>query len=693
MPGRDFLDPKSLVYVTYFADNISAGMDRKCEGEKSSYLYFDKNAELEKIFNIFWGRHDNNTIPHDSYNLIRENIKQQLIHTKVSPDEINSLLNLLEATCSTIPSSTNKSELVDVSLYDHAKTTTGIALCLYDYLKSLHVNDYRDAFFSRYPSKYYREPIFLLFSCDMSGIQDFIYNISGSGALKQLRARSLYLEIMIEHIVDELLEKLELNRANLLYTGGGHAYLLLPNTPEVKQAITLFQSELKEWFLSQYQTDLFLASAWIECSPNDLMNKGEDKNRFSNLFRTLSSRLSDVKASRYSAKDIWKLNFDNEQTTQKGRECRECHRTNALFEDNDICEICNSFASVSKHLIDKDVFCIVPSTSSTNGYENAFPLPFSSKMIVLSRESYLAKKPEVKRIYTKNSWDTGIRLATHIWMGDYTAPTEGEGISAYAHNSATSIKKGIQRLGVLRADIDDLGAAFVSGIPLDKASISRTTTLSRSLSYFFKYQVNKILEKGEYQLQVIYSGGDDLFIIGNWSDVLYASIDIKKEFEEFTGNGCLTISAGIGMFDEKYPVAIMASKTGALEERAKGFKQQNEDGSISFKNAIALWDEDNTFSWNDFVNIIEPRMREIATLFNSTDKGKAFVYKMIALLRNFDDISSAPRLAYLLARSFEEATIEKESYRKFYDWALEKRQRRCLIAALEWYVYSIREKG
>ena len=31
---------------------------------------------------------------------------------------------------------------------------------------------------------------FLLLSMDMSGIQDFIYNISGSKALKSLRSRS-----------------------------------------------------------------------------------------------------------------------------------------------------------------------------------------------------------------------------------------------------------------------------------------------------------------------------------------------------------------------------------------------------------------------------------------------------------------------------------------------------------------------
>lgn len=82
--------------------------------------------------------------------------------------------------------------------------------------------------------KSYDEEMFLLYSMDISGIQSFIYTIGEKGALKGLRARSFYLEIMMEHIVDELLEKLSLSRANLIYTGGGHCYLLLANTDDTR---------------------------------------------------------------------------------------------------------------------------------------------------------------------------------------------------------------------------------------------------------------------------------------------------------------------------------------------------------------------------------------------------------------------------------------------------------------------------
>jgi len=696
MTASSSLNSDSLAYITYFADNISAGMDRKSEGEEDEAAVFDKDTNLRKIFNILNGHHDENVIFHGDYNAIRESIKQQLIQIRISPQEVNSLLNLLEATTSDIPSSTNLSELVDVSLYDHLRTTAGLAACIYDYFAERGISDYRQALFSRGSSQsYYSEPMFMLVSCDMSGIQDFIYNISGTGALKQLRARSLYLELMMEHIVDELLDRLALSRANAIYTGGGHAYLLLPNTQKAKTTLQAFRDDLKSWFIKEHGTDLYVATACVACSADDLSNKGEDKQRFSELFKSLFVGLSDAKASRYTASDIRQMNFNN-CFADTGRECRECHRSTALATHGDICATCESLHSISAELIRKSVFAVVGERAEGGSLSGAhLSLPFDCELVLYDRQSYLSQRPVVKRVYTKNSWDAGIDLATHIWMGDYTAETNGRGVASYAEYATTLEKgRGIKRLGVLRADVDDLGAAFASGIPSEKVSISRTATLSRALSYFFKHKINEILDSGKYQLQIIYSGGDDLFIVGNWSDVLYAALDIRKALREFTGNDALTISAGVGMFDEKYPIARMASEAGALEDAAKLHAETSESGTLRLKDAIALWRNDLAFSWSDFASIIEPRMREIADIFERHEKGKAFVYKMVSLLRSYDQVISAPRFAYLLARSFEDDERNRDELcRKFYEWASDDRQRRCLIAALEWYVYSIRERG
>ena len=88
--------------------------------------------------------------------------------------------------------------------------------------------------------------------------------------------------------------------------------------------------------------------------------------------------------------------------------------------------------------------------------------------------------------------------------------------------------------------------------------MSRTATLSRQLSVFFKYYIRDILENGEYSIQgedskrkrkvtIVYSGGDDVFLVGSWNDVIEAAVDLSEKFKCYT-QGTLSISAGIGIY-------------------------------------------------------------------------------------------------------------------------------------------------
>lgn len=95
-----------------------------------------------------------------------------------------------------------------------------------------------------------------------------------------LRARSFYLEMLTEHLIDELLARVGLSRANLNYSGGGHAYLLLPNTESARKSVEQFEREANDWLLENFATRLFHrhgqrtacrerpdASAERECEP------------------------------------------------------------------------------------------------------------------------------------------------------------------------------------------------------------------------------------------------------------------------------------------------------------------------------------------------------------------------------------------------------------------------------------------
>ena len=142
--------------------------------------------------------------------------------------------------------------------------------------------------------------------------------------------------------------------------------------------------------------------------------------------------------------------------------------------------------------------------------------------------------------------------------------------------------------------MDNLGTTFVHGFQGKNGentytTISRTATLSRQLSLFFKCYINNILREEstgiiskteERKVVIVYSGGDDVFLAGAWNDVLAAFIDLRNAFHKFT-QGTLTISGGIGVYPPKDPLNVMAKEVAALEDYAKG---------LVGKNAIALFE-------------------------------------------------------------------------------------------------------
>ena len=187
-----------------------------------------------------------------------------------------------------IPSSTAQDEVADISLYDHSKLTAAFGSCIWIYLEESGCRDYHERLYLN-AKTFYREPAFLIYGIDISGIQDFIYTITSDGALKALRARSFYLDLLMEHLVDTILTETELSRANCIYCGGGHAYILLPNTTATKDAIDRFEKETNEWMLDLFGTSLYVAGGYAVCSASDIKNENEGS--YKQIFKTISNNI------------------------------------------------------------------------------------------------------------------------------------------------------------------------------------------------------------------------------------------------------------------------------------------------------------------------------------------------------------------------------------------------------------------
>ena len=694
-----------LAYITYMADNISAASDRRKKDDGSAG--FEKMIPLSSIFNLLNRNHeeaDYTPATLDSqfginypsygsveytenfYQSVRDNLKEVLSHMEYSEEYLNSLLEVLEAMLSYVPSSTSKNELADISLFDHMKLTAAFGSCIYYYLCEKGEVDYKKALMTD-ERDFFEKKVFLLYSMDMSGIQSFIYGQYGNkNVLKNLRARSFYLEIMMENLIDNLLDTIGLSRANCIYSGGGHTYMLLPNTEKAKEAIKAYESKTNEWFLKQFKTDLYLACGYAECSANEISNKPEGA--YAEIYRRVSTQLSEKKLHRYSAAQIMELNHS--QPVSDERECRICHRSDRLI-NNDICPLCSGLIQLSDGLLKKDFFSIL-----SNQEDSVMLMIGPEQGLSVNEEKevlqHMKENSDYVRTYSKNGMYTGQSLATKLWVGDYS--------SANTLEQLVEKGTGIGRLGVLRADIDNLGQAFVSGFLPEHASFSRSATFSRKLSLFFKLYINDILEQGEYSLDgdrtqrsasIIYSGGDDVFIVGAWKDILEFAVDLYKDLKKFTQN-TLTISAGFGLFPEKYPISYIAEETGDLEECSK---------ALEGKNGITLFDQNNSYHWDVFIEkVLGEKFRVIYEFFSfSLDRGKSFLYNLLDLMRNREEKINLARFAYVLARMEPDKNaddMERDLYRKFsrsmYHWMLDEEDSRQAITAIYIYAYLIRSE-
>ena len=555
----------SLAWIVCAADNIAAAADRREEegiesSEVKGRFSFNRYLPLNPVFSKLNGRHDGyivlpsgtdetetvrkcflpspqstRLLNQEDYKGLLSQMRKRFAYLTLDEWQINPLLLALEDTTGSVPSSTSLKEVPDISLYDHLKITAAASACISEYALAEGITDFR-TFCFRKKAEFYAASVFLLYEADISGIQKFIYTVSTKNALRSLRGRSFFLELLMEHYIDELLSKCGLSRANLIFNGGGHCLLLLPNTDAVREILERWNRNFNNWLLEAFGTRLYLADGWSGCSAHGLtsgMLKGKKKNAADSLYslykillQKLNNTVEIKKNRRYSAEQILRMNAG--EADRAGRECRICGRTDffakRMPEDEqdgtDICQWCKCFEDLSSGILTRPV-CLVEQR------KDAFPLYAARENAALvlpaidgtyvscrlfdeksARERL--QSPELSRLYLRNvpllekspeSVSAVPLLETfctaRLDAGVY-APEDKNTLDSLADMS-----QGIRRLGVCRMDVDNMGQAFVEGFEQPDAegearyhyvTLSRTAAFSRQMSLFFKRHINAILD-------------------------------------------------------------------------------------------------------------------------------------------------------------------------------------------------------
>jgi len=496
----------------------------------------------------------------------------------------------------------------DISLYDHSRITAALSVC------------YEDGD---------QDKECLLIKGDLSGIQPYIYGgiREMTDIAKRLRGRSYTIQLLTDVISNYILDQLDLFEANLIYNGGGHFLILAPSNKKTKDTLQAITSTINSRLLERYSGKISLVWDYVECSAKEFINE------FSNVYKKLDEKLTNNKKLKFrnSLKEL----FNIEMTAKEFREREK--------KTEEIEKCIGEALPKLKYLV-----------ISNNHLESEFS--FSVNFAEFETFVYLCKdEKSVEELVSKSDAKSKIRIIsindTNVinnfsrdifknvskefrFLGN-NVPTKDDKIISFEELAAMH-SPNYPLLGIMRMDVDNLGAVFAFGLKEineqeKKYTPSRVANLSRELNWFFTGYINQIANK--YSIYIAYSGGDDVFVVGNWYNIIKFSRELRKEFNDFVcNNNNLSASAGIIFTKPNFPISQSALLAGEQEKLAKNTEIKLEKDKVGVL--------DIQLNWQEFNEFIEYADRLID--FLESEEGKkiiprSFLYYLYSITTNIFD--------------------------------------------------------
>ena len=555
------------------------------------------------------------------------------------------ILALLQNYTLAIPANTQEA-VPDTSLYDHLKTTSAIAACLY-----LAHDAYNDWEFVKREDN---TPRFCLVVGDVSGIQRYVFDIAekdraGGGVARRLRARSLFVQLISEVAPLQILDKFDLPLMNILMSSGGKFYLLLPALPGAERKLEEYCQSAANWFLENFKGALGLNLAWVTCKESGL-GKG-----FGETIRQVMAVLDKKKEQGFRPSIIANSKWNTAAFVLPSfgadeRACRSCGKFGAT--ETDLCPQCQDDVGWGRAL--PEATCVSIGLKGNGRGRNLLGANVDiGGYDVLSGHTSFGlhiNNPDVRKLI---KYPSSFRyLARHV-------PREEGQVMDFQTIAGKS--RGRHYLGFLKADVDRLGEIFAFGLRgtgNDRWDTpSRIATMSRQLDLFFTGWVEHLLEKEFTDCYCVFSGGDDLFVIGPWNRILDFVSRLRDDFTRYTcGNREITLSAGAVIESSGFPVGQAAEEAGEAVEQSKN----------AGRNCLTVFGY--TLPWDEWVNI-----RKLWEDLRKEDVSSAFLYSLLDYAEMWQDYKKGnvlglrfqPLLAYNLKRN-----LNRKKSPAVYDWAV-----------------------
>jgi len=505
---------------------------------------------------------------------------------------IRKVLDIIKKYLSYIPSATYYS-LPDVDLYTHSKLVAAISSCLYyqyildesfkDEINNLFKENRK--FFNGISStekqksgnlhkiitklkekkySYLTKDYFILVDGDFSGIQNFISQISSSSALTFLKNHSTYIMLLNEVIPIYIVSRLYIPETNIIFSGGGHFSILLPNHPVVINELKEIVDEINSKFYNLFGLSLFLSIKYKTYAPIDFHRfyYSKDEKSMENIIADKLKKWNHILDEIFSENNCHINNF-----------CDVCYR--GIYNPNQnkpelvLCKSCEEMKQLKTSL--KEVYNDIDKKLKI---QNLDIFNLGDQLTRYFCYSYRLNDRKCQEYVHLNTVESPFTfLALGYPMGD-------DGNIIEFDDVYEQLKKrcGHHKLAAIKMDVDNLGKIFrsISGANKFKRSqmenseedndnedencmnyaFSHYARLSFDFSMFFNGYVESLRKKEEYKddVYIVYSGGDDTFIIGAWDKVISYLFEFIRYFRVYFDNPGITISGAYREFKVKYPV-------------------------------------------------------------------------------------------------------------------------------------------
>lgn len=547
--------------------------------------------------------------------------------------------NLVMHCASSIPSTNSIESKADIPLYDHLKIVSALSTAIYIYHRdnsTLNVEAVQN----------YEDNKFLVINGDFQGIQKYIFE--GYGSIKKyrskiLRGRSFTVSLLSELAADLLCHEIGLPSTSPILNAAGRFVIIAPNTTIAEKAVVSVEKAINDWLvgISCGETLLSLSATIASCGDflpykfyalwDDLDKKLEEK----------KYKAIDLDAYGGTAHDFIKKGIDGKIKICPVCAKRQAVATSEYYTENDklICNICRDHIFWGTNL--------VKSKPQKDIKENQLFEPIYKKyQIQLSNGYLIIKLDDSIRKY----WDLNIekrsgtdKQASIKYFNLYVPVHEKDGMDKNNDESykkgdpktlnhiasmaltykATDKTTGIEALGVLKADVDDMGLLMFAGLESNRFTITRLATLSRQLNQFFVVYLPDLIRSSPdfADIYTVFAGGDDLFLIGPWNRIVEFAGTLSKEFSRYTcNNEYVHLSAGISFHKAHTPIDVMARLASNELEKSK----QEKD-----KNSLTLFSE--TIKWEKFFKLKDIK-NEMLQMINSGVLNNAMLYRLNAFL-------------------------------------------------------------